>query len=429
MTGVGAPPPLPRSAPSPLTDAVRRVELARMKRIATGLLVAALVTLVIARIYEPLYPWLGYIRATAEAAVVGGLADWFAVTALFRRPLGLPIPHTAIIPSQKDRIGQILGNFVQNHFINREVLSAKLHEMKLGTRLGVWLRDEENAARLARGLAGGLAKAVEVLPEEEVRQLVHKSAVDRLQKIQLAPVLADVLSLLATDERRHLLLDGATSFLAEAVEEGKGTIREKIHEQRPWWVPPVVEEPLTRRVVAAMRKVAEEIRHDSSHPVRLKFDAALADFIARLKDSPEVIARAESIKQDMLGHPAMQGFAASLWDQARGAARRYATEPDQVSLVPLEQAIMAVGDSLLAREAIRVDLERFLTNMVATLLDQQRHEVAELIASTVRKWDPDMASTRIELAVGRDLQFIRLNGTLVGGLAGLVIYVVVRMFE
>ena len=142
-----------------------------------------------------------------------------------------------------------------------------------------------------------------------------------------------------------------------------------------------------------------------------------------------MIARAESIKQDMLGHPAVQGFAASLWDQAREAARRYATEPDQVSLVPLEQAIMAVGDSLLAREAIRVDFERFLTNMVATLLDQQRHEVAELIASTVRKWDPDMASTRIELAVGRDLQFIRLNGTLVGGLAGLVIYVVVKMFE
>ena len=148
-------PPLRPSAPPPLNEATRRAELAKMKRIATGLLVAALVTLVVARIYEPLYPWLGYIRATAEAAVVGGLADWFAVTALFRRPLGLPIPHTAIIPSQKDRIGQILGNFVQNHFINREVLSAKLHGMGLGTRLGVWLRDEDNAARLARGLAGG----------------------------------------------------------------------------------------------------------------------------------------------------------------------------------------------------------------------------------------------------------------------------------
>jgi uncharacterized membrane-anchored protein YjiN (DUF445 family) len=426
---IGAPPVNPPAPPSALNDATRLAELAKMKRIATGFLLVATVTFIVARIYEPVYPWLGYLRATAEAAVVGGLADWFAVTALFRRPLGLPIPHTAIIPSQKDRIGQILGNFVQNHFINREVLSAKLHAMGLGTRLGVWLRDEDNASRLARGLAGGLAKAVEVLPEEEVRALVHKGAVDRLQKVQLAPVLADVLSLLATDERRHLLLDGATSFLAEAVEEGKGTIREKIHEQRPWWVPPVVEEPLARRVVAAMRQVAEEIRTDPVHPVRLKFDAALADFIARLKESPEVIAKAESIKQDMLDHPAVHGFAASLWDQARAAARRYATEPDQVSLVPLEQAIAAVGDSLLAREAIRVDFERFLTNMVATLLEQQRHEVAELIASTVRKWDPEMASTRIELAVGRDLQFIRLNGTLVGGLAGLVIYVVVRMFE
>lgn len=413
----------------PVNEAERRAALARMKRIATGLLVFFTAVFVLARLYEPLYPWLGYIRATAEAAVVGGLADWFAVTALFRRPLGLPIPHTAIIPRQKDRIGQLLGNFVQNHFINREVLSTKLHEMQLGTRLGQWLQDPDNAGRLARGLAGGLAKAVEVLPEEEVRALVHRSAVDRLQEVQLAPVLADVLSLLATDERRHLLLDGATGFLAEAVEEGRETIRGKIHEQRPWWVPPVVEEPLTRRVVAAMRQVAEDIRGNPGHPVRRKFDAALADFIARLKDSPEVIARAESIKQDVLEHPAVQGLAAALWDQAREAARRYAREPGQVSLAPLEQAIIAVGGSLQEKEAIRADFDRFLTNLVTSLLEEHRHEVAALIASTVRQWDPKLASDRIELAVGRDLQFIRFNGTLVGGLAGLVIYTVMKALE
>jgi uncharacterized membrane-anchored protein YjiN (DUF445 family) len=400
-----------------------------MKRIATGLLVLAVVVFIVARMLEPAYPWLGFVRAGAEASVVGGLADWFAVTALFRRPLGLPIPHTAIIPTQKDRIGQILGNFVQNHFISREVLSAKLHGMQLGWRLGEWLREPEHAHRLARHMATGLARAIEVLPEEEVRALVERSATERLQRIQLAPVLADVLSMLATDDRRHLLLDEATRFVAEAVEEGQDAIRARIHEQRPWWVPGIVEEPLSRRVVMAMRRAVAEIRENPDHPVRQRFDLALADFIDRLKRSPEVIARAESIKADVLGHPMVRGFTASLWDEARRVADRYAADPESVSLQPLEQGIMTLGESLLAKEAIRADFERFLTGLISSALEEQRHEVASLIATTVQGWDPEMASRRIELAVGRDLQFIRLNGTLVGGLAGLVIYTITLLLQ
>jgi uncharacterized membrane-anchored protein YjiN (DUF445 family) len=421
-------PVIPPLGPPP-NEAVRQAELTRMKRLATGLLVFAFVVFVVARIFEPAYPWLGFIRAGAEASVVGGLADWFAVTALFRRPLGLPIPHTAIIATQKDRIGQILGNFVQNHFISRDVLSVKLRDMELGTRLGEWLRQPENASRLARSAATALARAVEVMPQEEVRALVQRSAVERLQQIQLAPVLADVLSMLATDTRRHLLLDEVTQFVADAVEEGRDTIRAKIHEQRPWWVPGIVEEPISQRVVAAIRRVVADIRENADHPVRRKFDTALEGFIDRLKRSPEVIARAESLKQDVLGHPMVQDFAASLWDQARGIAERYATDPESVSLEPVEQGIMALGESLLVKEVLRNDFDRFLTNLVSSVLEEQRHEVAELIASTVRGWDPEMASRRIELAVGRDLQFIRLNGTLVGGLAGLVIYTVTLLLR
>jgi uncharacterized membrane-anchored protein YjiN (DUF445 family) len=400
-----------------------------MKRLATGLLVFAFVVFVVARIFEPAYPWLGFIRAGAEASVVGGLADWFAVTALFRRPLGLPIPHTAIIATQKDRIGQILGNFVQNHFISRDILSVKLRDMELGTRLGEWLRQPENASRLARSAATALARAVEVMPQEEVRALVQRSAVERLQRIQLAPVLADVLSMLATDTRRHLLLDEVTQFVADAVEEGRDTIRAKIHEQRPWWVPGIVEEPISQRVVAAIRRVVADIRENADHPVRRKFDTALEGFIDRLKRSPEVIARAESLKQDVLDHPMVQDFAGSLWDQARGIAERYATDPESVSLEPVEHGIMALGESLLVKEVLRNDFDRFLTNLVSSVLEEQRHEVSELIASTVRSWDPEMASRRIELAVGRDLQFIRLNGTLVGGLAGLVIYTITLLLQ
>lgn len=399
-----------------------------MQRLATGLLVVALLVFLVARWYEPLYPWLGFLRATAEAAVVGGLADWFAVTALFRRPLGLPIPHTAIIPRQKDRIGQLLGHFVQKHFISREVLSARLAEMQLGQRLGEWLREPAHAAQLARGVASGMARAVHVLPQDEVSALVRQGAMRRLQSVELAPILAEVLARIATDARRHDLLEGAARLLSEAVEDGEA-IRATIHRERPWWVPSLAEGALTRRVTEAIRRVAAEVREDPGHPLRRKFDAAVSDFLANLRDSPELRARAESLKADLLAAPMVDGLVASLWDQAREAAARYAAAPESVSLAPLERGLMSLGDTLLARPEVRADLDRALAEAVVAVLERQREVVAALIADTVRQWDPGLAAERIELAVGRDLQFIRLNGTLVGGLAGLVLYSLSRLLD
>lgn len=399
-----------------------------MQRLATGLLVVALLVFLVARWYEPLYPWLGFVRATAEAAVVGGLADWFAVTALFRRPLGLPIPHTAIIPRQKDRIGQLLGHFVQKHFINREVLSARLGELQLGQRLGEWVREPAHAAQLARGVASGMARAVDVLPQEEVSALVREGAMRRLQSVELAPILAEVLARLATDERRDQLLEGAARLLGEVVEDGEA-IRATIHRERPWWVPSLAEGALTRRVTEAIRRVAAEVRQDPGHPLRRKVDAAVNDFIGNLRESPELRARAESLKVDLLAAPMVDGLVASLWDQAREAAARYATAPESVSLAPLERGLVSLGDTLLAKPELRAEVDRALTEAVVAMLERQREVVAALIADTVRQWDPGLAAERIELAVGRDLQFIRLNGTLVGGLAGLALYAVGRLLD
>ena len=399
-----------------------------MQRLATGLLVLALVVFLVARWYESRYPWLGFLRATAEAAVVGGLADWFAVTALFRRPLGLPIPHTAIIPRQKDRIGQLLGHFVQKHFLNRDVLSARLGEMQLGLRLGEWVREPAHAAQLARGVASGMATAVDVLPQDEVSALVRGGARRRLQAVELAPLLADVLARLATDERRHDFLEGAVRLLSAAVEDG-AAVRATIHRERPWWVPSLAEGPLTRRVTEAVRRVAAEVREDPAHPLRRKFDAAVSDLIGGLRESPELRARAESLKEDLLAQPVVDGVVASLWDQAREAATRYAMAPESVSLAPLERGIRSLGDTLLARPEVRVELDRVLADAVVAVLERQREVVAALIADTVRQWDPGLAAERIELAVGRDLQFIRLNGTLVGGLAGLMLYALGRLLD
>ena len=411
----------------PRDDAARRAELKVMKRVATGLLGVAFVVFIAARLFEPRYPWLGFIRATAEASLVGGLADWFDVTALFRRPLGLPIPHTAIIQTQKDRMGQVLANFVQSHFLSREPLTAKLRSMHLSERVARWLSDSEHSTTIARHLAVGVAQAVQTLPEADARDLIRESAMARLQAVQLAPVLGNLLSAVATDDRHQSLLDEALRLVRDALDTNREDLREKIREESPWWVPGIIDDELHRRILAAAHRLIEEVAADRDHPLRLKFDVAFRDFVDRLQHSPKVIARTEELKEDLLGHPMVEEFAATLWDRARRAAAKFSSEGDGAAVQPLARGISALGDSLLENEQRRAELDDFVTDFIATLVEQHRHEVGDLIAQTVRRWDPEMAAQRIELAVGRDLQFIRLNGTLVGGLAGLVIYSITRL--
>jgi uncharacterized membrane-anchored protein YjiN (DUF445 family) len=424
MSDPTLPPPSLEAPPAPpkKDEATRRAELRTMKRLASGLLVVALVVFVVARLLEPAYPWVGFIRATAEASLVGGVADWFAVTALFRHPLGLPIPHTAIIQTQKERIGRVLGNFVQNHFLSHDVLSARLGSMHVAERSARWLSDPEQSQRLARDLAAGVAQAIKAVPEGDVRTLIHESAVARLRSVPLAPMVGTLLSVVATDQRHQVLLDEALRLAGDSLAKNRDELRLRIKEESPWWVPSAVDSAFQRKLETASQRLIDEVKADPQHPLRLKFDAAFRDFIERLQHSPEIIAKAESLKAQLLDHPAVGEFAASLWDRARGAAERYTAEADSPTLQPLARGINAIGTSLLADPARLQELDDFLTGFAAAVLERHRHEVGTLIAETVRQWDPEVAADRLELAVGRDLQFIRLNGTLVGGLVGLLIY-------
>jgi len=412
---------------APLDEASRRAALRRMKLVASGMLVIALAVVVVARMFEALHPWLGYVRATAEASLVGGLADWFAVTALFRRPLGLPIPHTAIMQTQKDRVGRILGNFVQNHFLSRAVLDARLAGLHPASRAAEWLRHDENRRKLARQLAGGFARAVQALPETDVKEFVQRSAVSRLEAVPLAPLLGDVLTIATANGRPQELLNEATRLIGGAVHEGRETIQAKVRQESPRWVPLGVRDAIADRMIAGIQRFLAEVAADPSHPLRGRFETAVGEFIQRLKSSPELIAKAEHLKHELLGHPVVEDLVSSVWDRVRAAAERFRVNPDEGSLEPLEAALAALADSMATSPELRAEVDRFVTDVVASLLEQHRHEVADLIAATVRDWDPQVAASRIELAVGRDLQFIRLNGTLVGGLAGLVIYVVSRL--
>jgi uncharacterized membrane-anchored protein YjiN (DUF445 family) len=409
-------------------DAVKQAQLDRMKRRATGLLIAATVLFAVTRYLEGRFPWLEFVRATAEAAMVGGLADWFAVTALFRHPMGLPIPHTAIVASRKDRIGRSLGNFVQNNFLSREVVSRKLSGMRFAERGARWLAQPEHARLIARQAAAGLARTAEALPDEDATRLIKDSLSERLRATRVAPLLGNVLSLMAADSRHQELLDDALRLVEQAVDDNRELIRLKVTEESPWWIPTVVDDQIYLKIIAAIENLLHEVRADPEHPLRGKFDLALVRFIDKLKHSPEVIARAEALKEEFLDEPLVEELSTSIWRGARNGIVRYAAREDNAGPGALERGIVSFAEALLGNEALLAEVDTFITNAALSVIEQHRHEVGELIAHTVSAWDAEATSHRIELAIGRDLQFIRINGTIVGGLAGLIIYVISRFF-
>ena len=376
--------------------------------------------------FERRWPWLGYLRATAEAAMVGGLADWFAVTALFRHPLGIPIPHTAIVASRKDRIGRTLGNFVQFNFLSREVVSRKVAQMRIGERLVHWLAEPANARLIARQVATGLARTAEALPDEAATRLIGDGLNTRVRATRVAPLLGNLLGILVADSRHQDLLDDALRLVEQAVVDNRELIRRKVSEETPWWVPDVVDERIYHKIVTAIESMLREMRADPAHPLRAKFDVALVRFTEKLQHSPEVIARAEALKDDLLSEAVVEELSASVWRSARDGIARYAGRDDSAAPGALERGIVGFAASLLGNEAMLARVDEFVVGAVAAAAEQHRHEVGELIAHTVSAWDADATSRRIELAIGRDLQFIRINGTLVGGLAGLVIYAISR---
>ena len=393
LPGVGGSPTPPR-AMTAAEEAARLASLRRMKVAATGLLVLAAVIYVIAHALEPAHPWLGYVRATAEASLVGGIADWFAVTALFRRPLGLPIPHTAIMQTQKDRIGRILGNFVQNHFLSREVLAARLLAIRPAERMGAWLVAPGQAGRLSHQLAGALARTVEVLPDAEVKALVQRGAVDRLETIRLAPLLGDVLTVATAGPWPTGVLDQCSSSSADAAAPARvrsatrygggsalGTGRRQGRGGR--------------EDVSGFERSSPQVSADPGTPSG-HGSTCVAPFIERL-NTRRANGGPELLKHDLLGHPMVEELAGSIWDRVRRAAEQYRANPDATSLAPVEAALVSVGESLAESDQLRADVDDFLAEVASAFLEQHRHEVADLIAATVRDWTRTCRS-RIELA-------------------------------
>jgi len=397
-----------------------------MQWIATGLLI--LMTLVcVATFLLPPSTSLGYVRAFSEAAMVGAIADWFAVTALFRRPLGLPIPHTAIVPRRKDQIGASLARFVRDHFLNRDALSPRLERVDFAEAMGRWLARRENARRLSGDAAVFCAWLLSAADDRGLRSLLTDNLHLGLREVRAAPLLGKLLDLLASADRHQALMDQAVRIAREQLDENKFAIRMRIAEQSPRWIPKFIDEELYERIINEIEGFLDNVGTDSGHPARQKFNAEARAFIDRLKEDPDFIARGEALKEEVLSHPAVQTYLSNLWQRISTFLREETNKEDSELKRRLEEGLVGFAEALLANESMRVQINRWLGDAILHVVRNYRDEMASVIEDTVRAWDAYDAARRIELQVGRDLQFIRINGTIVGGLAGILIHAAVQL--
>ena len=406
-------------------DEERFAEIRSMKLKALLVLLAATVVFVVARVLEARSGagW-GYLRATAEAAMVGGLADWFAVTALFRHPLGIPIPHTAILPNRKDQLGKTLGSFVQTSFLSPDVLAERLRDADVSGRVAAWLREPGNPELVSEKLSSLAITGLRLLDDDAVSDLVTTDLLGRLRDVDLAPMLGQALTVATEDGRHHRLVDAALAAAADAMAKQRPTLRRRFEAETPWWLPPNVEERVFERGFAAMQSFIAEVRRTPTHSVRRHLDERLADLALRLQESPELAATVATARDEMLDHPAVRTWATELWREVRDGFIQQAGDPESSLRRRVADGALAVAHALETDAELAGRVDHSTLDIVTMLAARYGDEVAGFVESTVQRWDATETSTRIELLLGRDLQIIRINGSLVGGLAGLIIHAV-----
>ncbi|MEP7203429.1 MAG: DUF445 domain-containing protein [Ilumatobacteraceae bacterium] len=408
-------------------DLERRVALRRMKIVATALFFVVAVVFFIARWQEKQHDWVAYVRAFAEAAMVGALADWFAVSALFRHPLGLPIPHTAIIPNRKDQIGRSLGEFVQTNFLTREVLDERLAGANVGKRLGDWLADERNAEKAGEAVSDLSRGTLEVLDDRDVSSALETLIERRVRATPVAPLLGKAIDLAIEGGHHQRLLDAVLTGLGGFLEDNKTTFRARLENESPWWIPESIDDKLFNKIYGAVHRFLEDVGSEPDHEVRRSIDARVVAFAERLRTDPELLAKGEELKTELLAHPDVRAWLASLWGEVKRNMVSALDDPDSELRQRLNKSLTTLGRRVASESELQAKVDGWVMRAAGHVVDHYKGEVADLIAGTVAKWDGKATGERMELQVGRDLQFIRINGTIVGGLAGLVIYSVSQL--
>jgi len=398
--------------------------LRRMRFIATGLLVAMAAVYFAARHYEPAWPAIGFVRAFAEAAMVGGLADWFAVTALFRHPLGLPIPHTAIIPRNKDRIATALANFLRDNFLVPSVVARRMHRVDVASAAGKWLAQPPGSSgRLRRGASRMAASLLESLDQEQLGGMIKGAVANRLRQTDIAPLMGQALGAAIAEGRHTPLMDGSLRWLAKVVDQNEALIRKMVHERAGSimrWTG--LDETLANAIIDGLYKLVADVAEDPAHPLRAKVEEGLEKLAFDLQFDIPTRMKVEEFKADLLDNPALARWIEGMWEQARAGLLRVARDPDAALAGKLGDALRQLGETLQNDPRLSHMINRFVRRAAVGTAADYGDGIVRLVSDTVRGWDARTITGRLENAVGQDLQYIRINGTLVGGLVGLVIH-------
>jgi uncharacterized membrane-anchored protein YjiN (DUF445 family) len=414
------------TAPIPREEEKRRA-LRKMKLVALSFLLGAAAVFLVMSLWPGEPAWTGYVKAAAEAGMVGALADWFAVTALFRHPLGIPIPHTAIIPTRKDALGDSLGEFVGANFLSEQVVRERLRRVGVSARLGGWLAEPANAERVTAELATVVRGVVAVLRDEDVQAVMEQAVVKRVVAVPWGPPLGKLMAGVVEDGSHHKLVDLMCDRAYEWVKENHSTVLRVVSDRAPTWSPKFVDSMVADKVYGEVLTFAWNVKTDVNHPMRLAIDKFLAEFASDMQTDPATMARAEVVKQHVIEHPEVQNVIGSAWTTAKRLLLDAAEDPSSELRKRVREGLITLGRRLTEDDSLRDKVDNWVEGAAAYIVLNYRDEITTLITDTVQRWDAEETSRKIELQVGRDLQFIRINGTVVGSLAGLLIYTVAQL--
>lgn len=419
----------PSRQPEPLTtnppdgDEASARLLRRNRMLATGLLIVMASLFVgLHFIPEPGF-WVRLLQALTEASVVGALADWFAVTALFRRPLGLPIPHTAIIPRNKDRIGEGLGRFVERNFLDPDLVAAKLRSLDPAARLARWLSVPGNAEGAADRVAASVPGLIRSIEDRELRQFFVQAQGDRLRALEVAPLLGRALDLLLERGHHQMLIERLVAAALDYVERNEGRLEELVGEKSGWWMPRSIDRRVARAVGHGARELLAELLDPASH-ARIRLEMAVEQIATDLRTDPEMKARVETAKRQFLDQPEVLAWLGRLWDGARDAALSDLAAPDGRTRAAIASTLRSIGTTLAGDEAMRLRVNVAAERFAMRIVVPWRGGIGHFISEVVRSWDTRTVTRRLEMAVGSDLQYVRISGTLVAALVGTGLFLV-----
>nr|WP_080793222.1 DUF445 domain-containing protein [Corynebacterium pacaense] len=414
--------------PSPEVEAQRRRDLRRHKAVATGLLIFAAVVYLLCRFVETregeTATWVGFLRAAAEAGMIGGLADWFAVTALFRYPMGLKIPHTAIIRRKKDQLGEALSGFVGENFLNAPLITEKVRQAKIPDRLGEWLSQPSNGEKVSREAGKLTANVIRAIDPKDAEAVINSALIEKLAEPEWGPPAGRLLEQLIAEGKAEPVVQELSVWLHRKALGSEELITRLLNERRPIWAPKFINELVGDKVYRELIQFTEAVAEDPDHEARQAVRRFLGQLATDLQHDSKMIARVEEVKADVMGSEAIARVAPTVWVSASTSLIDATSNPESILRRKIAELSVTWGGRLLDDAGLRASLDKRITGAAAFLADNYAPEVTGIISETIERWDADEASDKIELMVGKDLQYIRLNGTIVGALAGLAIYTV-----